>query len=268
MMSINLWDKYTRPALSSVAVAIGFAEASGIHCKFMLIDNVSTDNTQTEAKKILEDKGEFTNRFIYHRNEEMWGFQKSVNYGVNFFFKEGFDAVLVLNNDILLNNESIYRLVERLNVGDVGMVTCMDVAGECREPSDVYKISADEKKQNCPESESPHFSAFLVTKKCWEMVGEFDELYAPAYYEDNDYHYRMKLSGIKAVLYPPAMFFHFGSRTQNEAIGRPFTFSHNQHMFYIAKWGGSPGQEKFKAPYNDTSKIISDTKQNEAHTKS
>lgn len=265
MPAINLWAKYTKPAIDSVIEAIRIATLdSKVECCFVFIDNGSTDETQEEAPNIKEQFGAFGHRFEYQRNEDMWGFQKSVNFGVNRVFEKGYQIALVLNNDILLHPKALIRIAERFEQGGVGMVTCMDATAECgADPSNIYGIDDEEKSRNCPESEHPHFSAFAVSRDCWERVGEFDEVFFPAYYEDNDYHYRMRLVGIKAVMYPPALFFHYGSRTQNEALGRPISDSHNQHMFYIAKWGGSPGQEKWSIPYDDPHKTILKCKQHE-----
>lgn len=256
MPCINLWNKYTLPALISVATAQRIAAEEGIVTEVLLIDNGSTDETHHAAK----DRAGIT----YHRNEERWGFQKSVNFGVKHFLDKGFDLVLVLNNDIVLHEDAIWRLVRRfeyLEEPRVCMATCLDATGECnRVPANLAAID-DHDKDDCPETENPCFSAFMVNRKCWEEIGEFDEIFAPAYYEDNDYHYRMKLASVLAITYPPAMFFHWGSATQIEALGRPLTDSSNQHAQYVRKWGGDPGKEVFKHPYNDESKPITSVKQ-------
>jgi GT2 family glycosyltransferase len=261
MPAINLWEKYTLPAIDSVSTAMLNARTKhNIESHFLLIDNGSTDSTQKGAKELTEME--------YHRNEEMWGFQKSVNFGIKHFFRKeyGFDYVLVLNNDIVLHEDAILQLVKRFEQGGVGMVTCLDVSGEMngahKHPSKISEIKTNE-KDTCPESPHPNFSAFMINRECWDKVGEFDEVFAPAYYEDNDMHYRMNLAGIKAVCYPPAMFYHYGSRTQNEAIGRPLTNSGNQFEQYVKKWGGGPGQEKFTHPYNAEDKDITSVKQND-----
>lgn len=250
MPCINLWAKYTKPAIDSTAFAMGVALANGIETKFLLIDNASTDQTKDEAPKFLSGAPSGV-AFEYHRNEEMWGFQRSVNFGVQHFLDQGFDYVFVLNNDIVLHQDAIVRLVERFEKGGVAMATCLDVTGECeRIPSNLAKLSSTY-KETCPETPHPCFSAFMVNKECWHRVGEFDEIFFPAYYEDNDYHYRIQLAGLLAITYPPAMFFHWGSATQMEALGRPLTESSNQHAQYIRKWGGDPGKEVFKYPYNN-----------------
>ncbi len=263
MPCINLWDKYTKPAIVSVVKAENRAHKKGIECSFLLIDNASTDNTQAEAESFVKFITEYDPfSFEYKRNEEMWGFQKSVNFGVNHFFDKGYDLVLVLNNDIVLHKNAIWRLVERFNKGGVSMATCLDATGECeRNPENVYKLN-DVEKEACAETPNPCFSAFMLDRECWEKTGEFDEIFAPAYYEDNDYHYRMQLAGLLAITYPPAMFFHYGSATQLEALGHPLTESSNQHAQYIRKWGGDPGKEVYKNPFNKMTVSITSVKQN------
>lgn len=281
MPCINLWRKYTLPAFESLAPAMGKAMGfTGAEMHFLLIDNGSTDETKTEGPKIASGISNVCT-FAYHRNEEMWGFQKSVNFGVKYFLDKGCDYVLVLNNDIVLHPNAIWRLVERFQraekqalddamhsdrkVEHMGMVTCMDVTGEClKMPAMLPKIDDELKAENCPETPHPCFSAFMVNKLCWDVVGEFDEIFAPAYYEDNDYHYRMQLAGLNAITYPPAMFFHWASRTQLEALGRPLSDTANQHAQFVRKWGGDPAKEVFKTPYNDPTIPISRTKQQSA----
>lgn len=266
MPAINLWNKYTRDAIESVNVAMVSAKAHNIDCRFLFIDNASTDETRDEAGKLVSDL------FSHQRNEERWGFQKSVNFGVKDGFMRGFDIVLVCNNDITLHPEALWRLTERFSKGDVHMVSCMDVRGEMAEkniaPNEIGRLIARD-KETCDEAPHPNFSAFAVDRECWEVVGEFDELFAPAYFEDNDYHYRMKLAEIEAIVYPLALFYHYGSRTQNEAQedGRPIMPSpmfENNRASYVRKWGGVPGQEQWAHPFNNPAIGLDVVKQTES----
>ena len=256
IMSINLWSKYTKRAVDSIMDAMVSAKKHNIDSHIILIDNASTDNTKVEAEKIASDL------LYYKRNEERWGFQKSVNFGVTFGIENKADFILVCNNDIILHPEAIWRLVERFNGSLVGMVTCMDVRGETT-PGAICQINAND-KAGVDEAPHPNFSAFMISKEVWEVVGEMDELFAPAYFEDNDYHYRMKLLEIPAIVLPIALFYHYGSRTQNEAIGEPIVTSpmfEQNRAKYVKKWGGLPGEEKFTIPYNEEGKDIIYTKQ-------
>jgi len=260
---INLWRKYTKACIDSLMDAMVRAKAHGIDAHIILIDNASTDETKVEGAKFNADL------LFYQRNEQRWGFQKSVNFGVKYGMEHGADLMLICNNDIVIHPEAIWRMAERFGKDNVGLVSCMDVRGEMREngiqPLMIGSISAKE-KEKVDEAPHPNFSAFMVSKACWEEVGEFDELFEPAYFEDNDFHYRMKLLGVPAITFPPAMFYHYGSRTQNEAseTGQPIVAGalfENNRAFYARKWGGNPGDEKYEHPYNDETKSLKDTKQ-------
>src|ERR1035441_2619334 len=97
IMSINLWSKYTKRAVDSIMDAMVSAKKHNIDSHIILIDNASTDNTKVEAEKIASDL------LYYKRNEERWGFQKSVNFGVTFGIENKADFILVCNNDIILD---------------------------------------------------------------------------------------------------------------------------------------------------------------------
>lgn len=240
--AINLWNKYTKNCINSIKTKYEH--------RILLIDNGSTDETKEEAGKLV------SNNFAHKRNEETWGCAKSWNYGIKDAFERGYDYVLILNNDILLHPETIDKLVERMEskpIDDgIAMITCLDVRNECKKPDNIFKLLSLG-KVDVEESRHPNFSAFMINKECWNKVGEFDENFKPCYFEDNDYHHRIELAGMRAICLPTAMFYHYGSRTQNEAIGKPICsspqFEHNGR-YYQNKWGGVPGSESFATPFN------------------
>lgn len=248
---INLWSKYTKPCIDSIK--------SKYDWSILIIDNASSDETKIESAKIISDK------IQYKRNDEIWSCAKSWNYGINEAFKEGNDYVMVINNDVLLHPEAIDTLIERFEKekefspsassdlidSPLVMISCMNIRGELLDSSQIFTYDKNSKK-DCRESEHPDFSAFMINKKCWDKVGEFDEEFSPCYFEDNSYHYRIKLNKMLAICLPTSVFYHFGSKTQFEALKAPicnsFQFERNRKT-YIDMWGGIPGEEKFKTKY-------------------
>jgi GT2 family glycosyltransferase len=234
---LNLWSKFTKPCLESI-------RCTHPH-RIIRLDNGSTDETREQAASLASPT------FQHRRFETNIGTARSWNLGILDGFEQGADYVAVLNNDILLHPTCFDRLVERIARNDVGMVTAHDIRGEVATPEEVFHIPATAKAE-VPESEHPNFSAFLIGRLCWELVGSFDEEFHPAYFEDNDYHYRMLLAGLRAVVYPPAMFYHYGSRTQYEARSTPVVseraFDANRR-YYLSKWGGLPGAEQYRTPF-------------------
>lgn len=95
------------------------------------------------------------------------------------------------------------------------------------------------------------FSAFAISRECLELVGYFDENFHPAYFEDNDYGWRAKLAHVELFRVEHGSK-HVGSAT---IYGNPDYMAQNHETFranrdyYIAKWGGLPGQENWTSPF-------------------
>jgi GT2 family glycosyltransferase len=184
---------------------------------------------------------------------------ESWNYGSNMAFTNHCSHALIINDDILFSPYTIDNLLYAISGKQVNsddretvMVTGRNVRGSMS-PHDllIYKAKGGALEG---ASESPDFSCFLIKKDFFDKVGYFDENFKPAYFEDNDAHRRINLLGFKA-LNVNAPFYHFGSVTQNwqgvpAVPGEQFDAN---RQYYINKWGGAPGQERFDTPYNSTS---------------
>ena len=96
-----------------------------------------------------------------------------------------------------------------------------------------------------------------LIKEC----GYFDENFQPAYFEDNDMHRRIILSGAKAYIHTEAIAGHHGSATQyldrNNPVCPPHQFENNRR-YYTEKWGGEPGREVCTTPYGSPNHTIRD----------
>lgn len=92
---------------------------------------------------------------------------------------------------------------------------------------------------------------FALPKITYNQVGKFDEDFYPAYYEDNDYAYRMKLQRkfeFKVPFFNP--FIYRASQTLEKDSSIKDGFVKNGEL-YVKKWGGKPNQEKFKRPFKE-----------------
>ena len=108
------------------------------------------------------------------------------------------------------------------------------------------------------------WSCFAVTRRLFEVVGEFDEEFTPAYREDSDMAYRMKLSGRSGVSSRAALFFDVGRGTIKGLFDCvPDKIAESAKMLtdlrlhitknderYVRKWGMVKGVETFKTPFN------------------
>lgn len=99
------------------------------------------------------------------------------------------------------------------------------------------------------------FSCFCITKRLVDIVGKFDTQFYPAYYEDNDYRYRMHLAGLdNMVMAVNTTATHSNSSTlaaytNEQHIQHHIDFTRNRD-YYVRKWGGLPEQEKFIKPFD------------------
>jgi GT2 family glycosyltransferase len=101
---------------------------------------------------------------------------------------------------------------------------------------------------------APGFAFFVLRPSVVELVGWFDENTWPAYFEDQDFSRRCRLSGV-AMIDPQGIDIgHVGSATlrswsasQQLAFARRFQ---EIQSYYVRKWGGQPGQERFDRPFN------------------
>lgn len=101
------------------------------------------------------------------------------------------------------------------------------------------------------------FSFYLIHSSIQHKIGYFDETFYPAYFEDNDYIRRMFLLGYKQKIVRKAKYIHYknGSATLKEQRRKGIDKDHDKNFrrnkaYYIKKWGGVPGNEKFTKPFN------------------
>jgi len=102
-----------------------------------------------------------------------------------------------------------------------------------------------------------YWSVFGLSRDCWlnlqyQPGKVFDESFYPAYFEDNDFHYRLKLKDASKDMggisdFTPEVC--RNSMTKEKDSSVTVNFEKNK-QYYVAKWGGEPAREKYKKPFN------------------
>lgn len=104
-----------------------------------------------------------------------------------------------------------------------------------------------------PAEDEIGWSCFKQSHSLWNTVGPYDETFYPAYFEDNDYRYRMKLAGIYATHVPCGI-----KHTKSSTVSKMSDYEihclnkawKNNEEYFAMKWGGLPYQETYIIPFN------------------
>jgi hypothetical protein len=141
------------------------------------------------------------------------------------------------------------------------------INGDCAVAPDTFaRMMASERRLVAAHG----FSCFRLDRAVWQAIGEFDEQYYPAYWEDTDYRRRLQLAGEVLDEWPfeetarPS----YGRAVYRSGIthgwliegtGYQGSTGEKQAWFqkrweanrerYVAKWGGMPGEETFSTPF-------------------
>lgn len=161
------------------------------------------------------------------------------NLGIKMAMDVGCDTFLICNNDILFHPQTIDNLVSRFNQGDVVLASAHNIRDQVTPEQFGEFIQVP---QNPTEAPHPDFSCFLINDRTLDLVGWFDTGFSPCYFEDNDYHYRIKQVGLHAIATTSAPYYHYGSMTQNSVPGglcKGEKFVKNREYF-VKKHGVDP----------------------------
>lgn len=101
------------------------------------------------------------------------------------------------------------------------------------------------------------FGCFRMDEEIWQRVGEFDAEFYPAYYEDADYRYRMKLTNTPRVEWElTGNGIKHGNDQKNyqQWTGEKLKWFYERleanKQRFIQKWGGEADRETFTTPFN------------------
>lgn len=178
--------------------------------------------------------------------DENIGVSAGWNRGLDVACRRDCEYSLICNDDIIFAPGTIEKLVEAIGQNPYHLVSARNTRDF--ELGQGFQYAPD---YSCFIVESCHFV---------NTYGYFDENFTPAYFEDNDMAYRMGLAGSPGVCRMDAGIYHRGSVTQNwggKQIVDSTMFQRNR-AYYVRKWGGEPGKERYVHPFDDPSRQLKD----------
>jgi GT2 family glycosyltransferase len=194
----------------------------------------SNDQATTAVCERLSARAEVR----YYPYGENRGVSRSWNDGILTAYAEGADVVVVANDDVLPAAGDLDRVADKaVRCGDRYIVSC---------------AGPHERLGRCLPSHG--YSFFAVNPIAIETIGCFDENFFPAYCEDQDYARRAALAGLSEENCADTTVLHGGSSailaSQELALQNRIT-QRNNIAYYMRKWGGDAGSERFESPFGD-----------------
>lgn len=171
----------------------------------------------------------------------------SWNKGIAAAEAAGCDVIHVINDDVILSPGCLEAMGRKILLDGHAVL----VSG--------FETPAEDhlERKLCHGST---FACFAIGRGFLELTnGGFDEGFSPAYFEDDDMRYRLKLLAQKkgypnTFRVPGATFRHRTSSTQNhdpeKPVVSPERFREN-NAYFTLKWGGPPGQERHQTPFGE-----------------
>ncbi len=199
----------TAQCLESIPVG-----AEGVTYEVLIFDNASADQTPELLKRVVGARVEASAKNI--------GFLLATN---RLAAQARGRALLLLNNDTILFPGVIAAALERLDSApDIGVVggRVLGSDGWIQEAGSFVRADGttdgygkglpfDAGEVSYPREVDYVSGAFLLTKRSlFAEVGGFDEDFAPCYYEDIDYCFRLRQRGFRSVYEPAALLVHLG----------------------------------------------------------
>jgi GT2 family glycosyltransferase len=201
---------------------------------FIILDN-SCGGFSEYLEQNHIDYPDHINIITAHRNE---GCEPSWNIMLRIVEDKMPHALaIVVNDDIVFHADTIERLVSR---------ALRDKIVYGYEP--IYV---------CGGLDAPNaFSLFLThPATLFDKIGAFNENFYPAYFADNDMHWRMELLGYSLIRVEDCSASHgegsatIKAYTPGEKALHHRQFQRNAHLYELM-WGGEPGKETYKFPFN------------------
>lgn len=195
----------------------------------IIIDDSSTGASIPAIMPVLTKYHEQGHSVLLWVHERRCGVAASWN---QFFKDTTYDALIIANDDVIVHSDTIEILIKTAEA----------------HPEHVFFTGSD--------LSGNAFSLFLLTRAGYNAIGEFDEMFFPAYFEDNDYSMRRKLAGFDHIIVADATYTHVGSATLHKYTQlereQHHSFFRANKDYYKYKWGGEPHQELYSTPFNRT----------------
>lgn len=186
-------------------------------------------------------------KVILITNDKNYGFAKGINYGMKFAFNQGYQWILLLNDDTILPPKSLEILVSDAQLYSYGICgpKILSTDGKIwsmggrldkkRFSGGLLGYRIDNNNYiNNSEVDFISGTAMLINRKVIAKIGFPDEDYF-LYYDDVDYCFRAKTIGFKSYIVPESQIVHLESATIKKNSSAHYYHSAKSHLIFVFK---------------------------------
>ena len=238
------WRKYnlTKNCIQSVF------KSTYVNFKIIIVDNEYQNNGFAEFEK--------NDKIHIIKNEKNEGFARANNQGIKYSLKNGFDYILVLNNDTEIKNNLLYSLIKQSNKLNQKIIQPLilnydgtkiwNAGGTINNFFGTFQTNKKGEsfknfKKNMDFTDWFTGCCVLIKSEVFNDIGYFDERFF-AYYEDVDYSIRLKKMGYSIALMTDSYLQHYesaSSKSINKSEGNLSPYVHylniRNHILLLKK---------------------------------
>ena len=231
--------------------------------KVYLIDDCSNEETKEWLVKTERRYGQYV-KVIFNKNN--LGFVKTCNKGLRLSLKDQADYVLLLNTDCVVSKNAIEKMANALDKNkNVGLLCPISsVAANLSYPipeglnfMQVNNIFEKKFKGKLFDACTVVGNCLMISKKCIEKTGLFDEIFGKGYTEETDYQFKALEQGYDAKVLIDTYVYHqcrvsFGESEKQLAIRA-------EHLkIFFERWSKEYNKRMEKYVKNDPIQYIND----------
>ena len=207
--------------------------ASTIRLEIICVDNNSSD----ESRNYIKNK--FPEIQLIENGMNV-GFALANNFALKLAYNNGSDFFFLLNQDAWVENDTVEKLINFLiKHPEYGIASPIHLNADkshfdksflgyfySSKTIHAYEnLKLEKNEPACYDTNFFNAAAWLITRKCLEVVGGFDTILFKHYGEDNNYCDRAKYHNFKIAIVPSASICH--DREHRSIIPGAITFSND-----------------------------------------
>lgn len=234
-------------------------DTKGIDAECLVVDNGSKDGTEEAIKNYKLPNMKY--KFI--QSGANLGFAGGNNVGIKDALRRGFDYIVLLNNDLILPEDMIVKLVKYMEGSpEVGIASpkmyfakgyefhkdrykesekgrVIWYAGGVIDADNVYTVhrGVDEvdrgQYDKIEETDVANGAALIIRRQVFEKIGLLDASFF-LYWEDADFSRKAKRAGFKVMYYPKTWMWHKVSASTGGSGSPTNDYFLTRNRFYYA----------------------------------